>query len=126
MFTTKRYLTELGAGLALYLLLLAATVIATHRWHMEKGVLYAVLLAPMIGVALMAVAVMRAVWRMDEMQRRIQLDAIAISFLATAVTTLAWGFVQLGGAPRMHPFAVWPMMAIYWVAGLLIARRRYI
>ncbi|WP_294390912.1 hypothetical protein [uncultured Sphingomonas sp.] len=125
MFTMRTYLKELAAGMGLYLALLAATIVAVHRWPVHGGTLIVLLLVPMIGIAAVAVAVLRGLWRMDEMQRRIQMDAIAISFLVTAVVTLGWGFAQLGGAPRLHPFAVWPIMAVSWMAGLPIARRRF-
>jgi hypothetical protein len=123
--TSRIYLRELGAGIGLYLVLLFGTVVAVHRWALQGGALVALLLLPMIGIGATAIAILRQIWRLDEMQRRIQLDAIAISFLATAVTTLGWGFAQLGGAPPMHPFAVWPMMAVYWIIGIAVARRRY-
>ena len=71
-------------------------------------------------------AIMRAIWRMDELQRRIQLDAIAISFLTTALVTFGWGFAEEAGGPRLHAFAVWPIMAVAWCIGLVIARRRYL
>ncbi len=62
---------------------------------------------------------------MDELQRRIQLDAIAFSFLGTALATFAWGFAEDAGAPELRAFHVWPLMAVLWVAGVLALQRRY-
>jgi len=68
---------------------------------------------------------MRAIWRMDEMQRRIQLDAIAISFLGTALVTFGWGFAEGAGLPHLRAFSVWPIMGALWALGMVIAQRRY-
>lgn len=123
--TGRRYLIELGASLLLYVLLLVASNLVIHAVDAQGGLLIALLLVPMIGGVAAAWAVMRGIWRLDEMQRRIQLDAIAIGFLATALLTFGWGFAELGGAPRMPAFAVWPIMATGWIFGTFVARRRY-
>jgi hypothetical protein len=54
----------------------------------------AISLAPMLGAFAAAWAILRGLWRMDEMQRRIQFDAIAISFLGTALITFGWSFAE--------------------------------
>lgn len=79
----------------------------------------------MIGAFAAAWAILRGLWRMDELQRRIQYDAIAISFLGTALITFGWGFAESAGVPRLPAFAVWPIMGVLWGVGLVIARRRF-
>ena len=81
-------------------------------------------LIPMIGMIAAAWAIMRGLWRMDEMQRRIQFDAIAISFLGTALITFGWGF-EGAGLPHLRAFAVWPIMGTLWGLGMVVAQRRY-
>lgn len=82
-------------------------------------------LIPMIGMIAAAWAIMRGLWRMDEMQRRIQFDAIAISFLGTALITFGWGFAEGAGLPHLRAFAVWPIMGTLWGLGMVVAQRRY-
>jgi hypothetical protein len=91
----------------------------------EGSLKLAINLVPMLGALAAAWAVMRGLWQLDEMQRRIQLDAIAIAFLGTALITFGWGFAEGAGLPRLTAFAVWPIMAVLWIAGLAIARHRY-
>jgi len=125
MFLTRRYYLEMGAGFLLYIALLFAAN-ALERAIAPTGALrIAIALSPMIGAAAVAVAVLRAIWRMDELQRRIQLDAIAFSFLGTAFLTFGWGFAEDAGLPHLRAFAVWPLMAALWVIGLFVAQRRY-
>lgn len=121
----RQYLIELGSAIALYAVLLVMANLIDQ--HLQPGgpARIAVALTPMIGAVAAAWAIMRGIWRMDELQRRIQLDAIAISFLATALISFGWGFVQDAGAPSLHAHAVWPLMAIGWVVGMVISSRRY-
>lgn len=121
----RRYLIELGSALALYAFLLVTANLIDQRLHPGGPTRIALALMPMIGALAAAWAIMRGIWRMDELQRRIQLDAIAIAFLATALITFGWGFVQNAGVPPLHAHAVWPLMAVGWLVGLVISSRRY-
>ena len=123
--TQRRYIIELTAAMLLYGALLVASNLIDDAVRPTGGMRIALALTPMICAACAGWAVMRCIWRMDELQRRIQLDAIAIGFLATALITFGWGFAEEAGAPRLSAFLVWPVMAVAWMAGLLIARRRY-
>lgn len=124
--THRLYYIELFAALALYIALLVGSNLVDDALHLTGAARVALALVPMVGAAAAGWAVMRGIWRLDELQRRIQLDAIAISFLATALITFGWGFAEEAGAPRLSAFVVWPVMAVGWLAGLLIARRRYL
>ncbi|MEA3016677.1 MAG: hypothetical protein QOI38_1399 [Sphingomonadales bacterium] len=121
----RRYYLELSSAFALYVGLLVASNLIDDAFHVTGGARIALALTPMIGAAAAGWAVMRGIWRMDELQRRIQLDAIAMAFLATALITFGWGFAEEAGAPRLSAFLVWPVMAVCWMIGLVIARSRY-
>lgn len=122
----RRYFFELGGAMGLYAGLLVATNMIERAVRPEGAALIALALSPMIGAGLAAWAIMRQLWRMDEMQRRIQLDGIAIAFLGTALITFGWGFIQGdAGVPRLDAFAVWPIMAVLWIIGVFIAKARY-
>jgi hypothetical protein len=125
MFSSKQYHIELGGAFLLYATLLVAANLVEQSIAPTGSLKLAINLVPMIGAVAAAWAIMRGLWRMDEMQRRIQLDAIAMSFLGTALVTFGWGFAEGGGAPPLRAFAVWPIMGTLWVFGLVIAHRRY-
>ena len=125
MFKQKRYAVELCAALVLYAVLLVGANLIEAALDPAGGLKIAINLLPMLGALAAAWAIMRALWQMDELQRRIQLDAIAISFLGTALITFGWGFAEGAGLPRLRAFAVWPIMATLWAVGLVIAQRRY-
>jgi hypothetical protein len=121
----RRYHLELAAAFALYAALLLVSNLVDDALHPTGAARIALALTPMLGAAAAGWAVMRGIWRMDELQRRIQLDAIAMAFLATALITFGWGFAEEAGAPRLSAFLVWPVMAVAWMIGLVIARNRY-
>ena len=62
---------------------------------------------------------------LDELQRRIQLEAVAFSFLATCLITLTWAFQQSAGLPRFDVSFVAPLLVLLWGLGLCVAKRRY-
>ena len=68
---------------------------------------------------------MRMFRSLDELQRRIQLEAVGFSFLATCLITLTWAFQQNAGLPRFDVSFVAPLLILLWSLGLGIARRRY-
>jgi hypothetical protein len=62
---------------------------------------------------------------LDELQRRIQFEGMAFSFLGTCVITLTWGFLQNAGLPQADVIWVTPLLIALWGIGLGIASRRY-
>lgn len=125
MFQPKRYMTELAAAMLLYGVLLVAMNAADRAWQPSGTAKLALALVPMIGAAAAAWAILRGLARMDELQRRIQFDAIALSFLGTALITFGWGFAESAGAPQLRAFMVWPIMGTLWGLGTAIASWRY-
>ena len=79
-------------------------------------------LVPMIGFV---IALVRAILRMDELQRRISLESIAIAFIFTLLVTFA--FVGLERAEVYRP--QWNELGTYmlflWACAYVITARRY-
>jgi len=67
----------------------------------------------------------RALERIDELQRKIVLDALAIAFGASALAVLTYGFLENVGLPHVNWMWVWPVMAAFWILGSWVAKRRY-
>lgn len=125
MFRFKQYAIELGSAVALYATLLIGAAMVERAIEPTDALKLAINLTPMMGAIAVAWAILRGLRRMDEMQRRIQFDAIAISCLGTALITFGWGFAEGAGLPHLRAFAVWPIMATLWLIGTLISARRY-
>jgi len=79
----------------------------------------------MIGMIAMCVALVRFISRMDEFQRQYFMTCGAIAGLVTAIATMALGFLENAGVPRVSMTFVWPVTMLAFGACLLLMRRRY-
>jgi len=120
----KRYLKEFGASMAAYSIMVPVSI-RLLKGHEHTPLGYAIAFLPMIPSVLAMWAFMRMFRGLDELQRRIQLEAVAFSFLATCLITLTWAFQQNAGLPRFDVSWVAPLLIMLWGVGLGIAKRRY-
>ena len=122
---SKQYTKELTAALVVYGLLLAGSIQLLTHVDVARPWRDVIALSPMIPAAAMAWVILRELRRVDELQRRIQLEALGFSFAGTAILTFSYGFLEGLGYPRLSMFTVWPLLAVLWIVGLVLARRRY-
>ena len=120
----KRYLKEFGASMAAYTVMVPVSI-RLLKGHEHTPLGYGIAFLPIIPSALAVWAFMRMFRGLDELQRRIQLEAVAFSFLATCLITLTWAFQQNAGLPRFDVSWVAPLLILLWGLGLGIAKRRY-
>ncbi len=119
-----RYLIEFGLALVAYAVLLVVSLLTVNLVSSPLARTL-VSLSPMLPAAFVVVAVVRQLRRIDELQRRIQLEALGLAFAGTAVLSFGYGFLENVGYPKLTMFAVWPLMATLWVVGLVISQLRY-
>lgn len=120
-----RGLLLLLVGLATY----AAMLIVSQRF-LAGGVesqptRVVIALSPMLPAAFICGVVVRSIRHLDEMQRKLQFEALALSFAGTALITFGYGFLEGAGFPKLSMFAVWPLMAAIWFVGVMIGRLRF-
>lgn len=120
----KRYLKEFLISMAVYSLLVPLSM-RLLRGHEHTAMGYGLAFLPIIPSAFALWAFLRFFRGLDELQRRIQLEAVAFSFLATCFITLTWAFQQNAGLPRFDVSWVAPLLIMLWGFGLGIAKRRY-
>lgn len=67
---------------------------------------------------------------LDELQRRIQLEAMVFQFAATGVLVMAYGMLaRIGSVPdypatKLFPW-LWLAMFLFWSAGIGLKQRKY-
>ncbi|HEY1011096.1 MAG TPA: hypothetical protein VGE07_00230 [Herpetosiphonaceae bacterium] len=120
----RRYFGELMLVIAAYAVALIVSNVLL-RIFPESGLRVPLALLPMIPACAIPFVIVRLLARIDELQRRIQLEALGFAFAGTAVLTFAYGFLETAGFPRLSWFFIWPLMAGLWGAGCLWANRRY-
>jgi len=122
----RAYRAELWTAIAVYVVLLVASI--RYGRPMADGLPRTiVLLAPMIGFALMIRAIARHVARIDEYQRLRMLESVALAFAITGAVTFSYGFLETAGFPKLSMFSVWIVMGASWgLVGLVrgMASRR--
>jgi len=82
-------------------------------------------LAPAVPGIFAALAISREIGQRDELQRQIQLEALAFAFAATAIVALSIGLLENAGIEQINGTFYVPIMIGLWVIGLVIASRRY-
>ena len=84
-----------------------------------------VALAPVIPGFFIAIGVIRAIQKLDEMERRILLEGIAISFMGTFVLVVSMGLLERAGVEQLKSSYIALFMAILWLIGKLWGHGKY-
>lgn len=85
-------------------------------------------LLPTIPFVFLLWKISRGIRALDELERRIQLEALALAFPLTLILLLVLGLLEL--AVKLPPEDlsyrhVWAMLPVFYFLGLTLARRRY-
>jgi hypothetical protein len=120
----KRYLREFGSSMVAYTMMVPVSIWLLNS-HEHSPLRYAFAVLPVIPSAFAMWAAIRFFRGLDELQRRVQFEGMAFSFLATCIITLTWGFLQNAGLPKADVIWVTPLLIMLWGIGLGMASRRY-
>jgi hypothetical protein len=120
------YRTQIEFGLAMlaYLMVLVGSVVVVQA-NPQAGWRYFVVLLPVAPAAFVIWLFVRALARLDEMQKRIQMQAFGFSLGSTALLTFGYGFLEGAGLPHLSSTYVLPLMAVLWGLGAAIFTWRY-
>jgi hypothetical protein len=82
-------------------------------------------LLPILPAAVATWAFLAMVRQADELERRINYQALSFAFVVTFAATLAYALLEDLGLPRVSSFWWWLVLAISWGVGLTIYSRKY-
>ncbi len=119
----RAYTRELGLAMAAYVIVVLVSIKLVGG--LDQPVKTLVALTPLAPAALALFAYLRFLSRMDELGRRIQLEALAFGFGAAGMLTFAYGFLENAGFPQLSYIWVFPLMIALWGIGGAIASFRY-
>lgn len=120
----KQYLVRFVGSMVVYAILLPLAVMLAQRMEQSPW-RFAVMVAPVIPVGFALAAFVVIFEKMDEMQQRIHLLALAISAGGTAMLGLTYGLLEIAGLPHLNWVWVFPIIVGLWGIGVAIASRRY-
>lgn len=120
----KTYLIEFGGAMALYTVVIVVTSLLLKNIA-SANLRLLVSLLPKFPIGLGLLAFLRFFRAMDELQKRIQLDALAFAFGASGLLTFSYGLMQFAGMPQISLVFIFPLMIALWGLGSIMATRRY-
>jgi hypothetical protein len=122
----RRYAREFFPAMLAYVLVLLLVWPLVEHVHATPARV-AIALLPMLPVAFVVRAMARLVLASDELERRLQLEAISIASLGVGLLTFAAGFLQAAGVLHLQAGLMLVLPALFVVYGVALwwARRRY-
>lgn len=120
----RSYVKEFGGAMLAYVIVLPISI-ALIQAHPHAAWRVPLALAPVVPAAFALWAVIRFAARLDELQRRIQFEAVVFSSGVTALLTFSYGFLENVGLPQLSVLWVLPLMVALWGIGLALASCRY-
>jgi len=121
----KRYFKEFGISMGFYIVLLIASILIITNVELPKVAQVIVTLIPVIPTIFVVIAVMRALRDSDELQERIQLQAVTFSAIVTGLITFSYGFLENIGFPHFPSLFIFPLMIALWGIGAGIFAGKY-
>jgi hypothetical protein len=120
----RRYVVEFTAAMTAYVVVLFGTVLVLNGYP-EAAWRYFVAVLPVLPAVLLIWVVQRSVARMDELQRRVQLEGMVFACVGTGILTFTYGFLEGVGLPHLNWVWILPLMFALWGIGSAIRGRRY-
>lgn len=110
--------------LALYLALLPVIAFFLQTYP-DSPWRYPVTLAPVIPGVFIAVGMVNAIRKLDELSRKIIYESMGIAFAATLFAALALGLLEMAGLPHVSSLYLTGFMIAALIVAKLIISRRY-
>lgn len=82
-------------------------------------------LLPILPAAIATWAFLSMIREADELERRINYQALSFAFVVTFAASLAYALAEDLGLPRVSSFWWWFVLAVSWGVGLTIYSRKY-
>lgn len=122
----KRYRRQMLTWAITYCLVTYASVHTLKNAGIEHfGLRTLIALLPMLPIAWVGILIVRFTRSLDELQRKIQFEAVVFSAVLTGLFTGAYGFMEGVGYPKLDTVWILPMLMVLWVVGQVLGRRRY-
>lgn len=120
------YRSQIQSGLAMlaYLMVLVGSVTVVQA-NSDATWRYYVAVLPVLPAGLVIWLFMRALRRLDELHKRIQMESFGFSLGTTALLTFGYGFLEGVGLPHLNWTYILPLMAVFWGMGTVIFTWRY-
>lgn len=118
--------TGIKFGLSMLAYTAAIFLMSDMREDYQGTLMYwGLTILPMVPTAYAGVVVFKGVLAMDELMRRIHVEAIVFSAFVTGFITFSWSLMSNAGLPELPAIWVLPMLIALWGVGLVISTIKY-
>ena len=120
---------SVGLSAMLLIVLFFAARIALELPDLPTALRVVIALVPLPVFIWLLVAFIRDVREADELERRIQLEALAVAFPLTLLLVMTLGLLQIAIPLPPEDWSyrhIWPLLYVFYLVGLTNARRRYL
>ena len=124
----RRWSRNAGVAMALFLVLFFAARGLLELEGLSTAIRVALALLPLPAFLWFLWTFITGVREADELERRIQLEALAVAFPLTLVLIMTLGLLQIAVPLSPDDWSyrhIWPTLYVFYVLGLSWARRRY-
>lgn len=121
----KRYYKEFFLSMGAYVITLLASTLAIKNMNFPMAAQIIISLAPVVPIIFVITAIMRALRDSDELQQRVQLNAITFSAVATGLITFSYGLLENIGFPKFPTIWILPILFFLWGGSLGYFWKRY-
>lgn len=124
IWTAHKAQIQFAFALLAFLMILAGSVTVLQA-NGEVEWRYYIAAVPAVPAGIVIWLFVRALSRLDEVQKRVQVQALGFSLAATALLTFGYGFFEGIGWPSLNGTFVLPLMALLWGVGMIVIALRY-
>lgn len=121
----KRYYKEFGVAMGFYIVTVIASIYVLNQFELPQSAQIVITLIPVLPTIFVVIAILRALRESDELQQKIQLQAVTFSAITTGLITFSYGFLENIGFPPFPTILVLPIMFFLWGVSLGYFWRKY-
>lgn len=86
---------------------------------------YPIALIPILPAIWIAIGIIRALRKLDELARMVLYEGLAIAALLTFIVSAGLGLLEIAGLPKLNSIYIALFMVVAWLFGKLLVTRRY-
>ena len=121
----RRYLSQMAVLMVLYIVILFMSIHALENGNFSPAFRALIAVTPAIPMFGVVAAVIQFMLSVDELQRQIHLEALAIAAGVTGALAITYTFLEGAGLPHSQAWWAFACVDVVWAAALPFVRRRY-
>jgi len=120
----RRYALEFSISMVAYAVILIVSIMAIER-GLPPALKLVFALLPLIPIVFVFAAVVRYMSSIDELQRRIHIESLALAAGITALLAITYGFLETVGLPHLSAWFTYAAVLVAWLIAQPFVARRY-